>query len=96
MAITKKPTTQNKNTGNIEITEDEIDSLIRKGGSVASSSIYNEETNSTPKIKLVQLRLPEPILMEIDSIRNRYKGHPKPSRHSWIMSAILSKIESEK
>ncbi len=95
MAISKKPFL-NQGISKNKITEEEIDNLIRKGGSPASTGTSNGHGNGVPKIKLVQLRLPEDILTNIDSIRNNYKGYPKPSRHSWIMDAIISKIEENK
>jgi hypothetical protein len=80
MAISKKPFIKNN----------DIDSLINKGGSVPSS----QKIKASLEVKLVQLRLTTDILDEIDEIRNAFRGHPKPSRHSWILNAIIEKIDS--
>ena len=83
MAISKKPKHENL----------DVEKLINKGGSVPTEK--TSET-TTPKIRLVQLRLTDDLLNEIDSIRNQFRGHPKPSRHSWILEAIIEKIDNNK
>lgn len=65
---------------------DSIDELINKGGSVP------KDHEQVIDIKNVQLRLPINLIKEIDrQCQGTYKV--KKSRHSWILDAIVDKIE---
>ena len=79
MALRSKPQQQP--------TDDErrINALIEKGGTVAT-----EESNGS-KEKLVQLRLSSDLIQRID--RTRKKRTVPPSRHAWILEALLEKLK---
>ena len=65
-----------------------VKAVIDKGGSVAASSV------SSDKPKNVQLRLLPNIIQRIDQSR---KGRiVPPTRHAWLMEAVLEKLEREK
>jgi hypothetical protein len=65
-----------------------INALIDKGGTVPS------ETRDKSKLMLVQLRLSPDIIQRID--KNRKKRTVPPSRHSWILEALLDKLNADK
>jgi hypothetical protein len=71
-------------------TDDErrINALIEKGGTVPAHSNGDDS-----KPMLVQLRLPHDLIQRIDS--NRKKRTVPPSRHSWILEALLEKLKAE-
>ena len=63
-----------------------IKAVIEKGGGVASSG-------ASDKPKNVQLRLLPDIIQRIDQSR---KGRMvPPTRHAWLMEAVLEKLERE-
>ena len=64
-----------------------IKAVINKGGSVAAASAASD------KPKNVQLRLLPDIIQRIDKSR---KGRMvPPTRHAWLMEAVLEKLERE-
>jgi hypothetical protein len=65
-----------------------INELIEKGGTVA-----RRENGDTAKLMLVQLRLSRDVIQRID--RTRKKRTVPPSRHSWILEALLDKLNTE-
>jgi hypothetical protein len=65
-----------------------INELIEKGGTVA-----RRENGDTAKPMLVQLRLSRDVIQRID--RTRKKRTVPPSRHSWILEALLDKLNAE-
>jgi hypothetical protein len=65
-----------------------INELIEKGGTVA-----RRENGDTAKLMLVQLRLSRDVIQRID--RTRKKRTVPPSRHSWILEALLDKLNAE-
>lgn len=67
--------------------EKAINDLINKGGSVATHA------EAAETIKLVQLRIPDSGVSQIDAILATQR--PKPSRHSWILEAIYEKLDRE-
>lgn len=86
MALREKPkptTTQERPPHD----ERQVRALIHRGGSVALSQ---EEAKAN--LKLVQLRLPAPLIGRIDAHRG-IRTVP-PSRHSWILEAIMEKLET--
>ncbi len=84
MALRRKP--QSKST---PADERRFETLIEKGGSVATA---DEEGQGT-RPQLVQLRLPRPLVQRIDKAR---KLRPvAPSRHAWLLEALLEKLETE-
>lgn len=66
--------------------ERHINALIEKGGSVAS------EPGDPSRHMLVQLRLPHDLIQKID--RKRKTRLVPPSRHAWILEALLEKLEA--
>ena len=83
MALRSKPQQQ-------PATADErrINELIEKGGTVP----VDDGDKSKPM--LVQLRLSRDLVQRID--RNRKKRTVPPSRHSWILEALLDKLKAER
>jgi hypothetical protein len=60
----------------------------KKGGTVPAD---NKADKSKPM--LVQLRLSRDLIQRID--RSRKKRTVPPSRHSWILEALLDKLKAE-
>lgn len=52
------------------------------------------DSKKPEKIHLVQLRLDEDLVKDIDIKRDKYK-YRKLSRHAWIVDAIVEKLEKE-
>lgn len=84
MALRTKPLQQPANAD-----ERRINALIEKGGTVAA-----DDTATAKQMMLVQLRLPPDLIQRID--RTRQKRLVPPSRHSWILEALLEKLKAEK
>lgn len=72
----------------------QIDELIEKGGSVATE--LDPPRRRTVKVKakpdLVQLRLPRDLVDRIDGART--KRTVPPSRHAWMLEAIIDKLRT--
>jgi hypothetical protein len=68
--------------------EREIEAFIRRGGSTAS------DAHQATKTKSVLLNVPEDVLADID--RLRADRRLKTPRHTWIMEAIIEKLDREK
>lgn len=85
MAVTRKP--QPKDTAPGAPSETAIRAFIERGGSVVSEAADEERS------KLVQLRLPPQLIARIDSVRQA--ARVPPSRHHWLLEAILEKLEQE-
>jgi hypothetical protein len=68
--------------------ERRINQLIEKGGTVATSP---EEKASD--VKSVQLRLSTGLIQRIDE--ERQKRPVPPSRHTWILEALLGALNSK-
>lgn len=83
MAITPKPSAKKQG-----LSEASVEALINRGG----TSSQKEELKPD-EVKLVQLRLSSSLLSKIDTSRSN-KALKKP-RHTWILEAILEKIERE-
>lgn len=83
MALRSKPQQQ-------PATADErrINELIEKGGTVPA------DDGDKSKPMLVQLRLSRDLVQRID--RNRKKRTVPPSRHSWILEALLDKLKADR
>lgn len=83
MAISRKPQAAAKSREVVD-----INALIHKGGSVASEQAREEE-KATPLL----LRLPSDLRNRIDlSVKRR---RIKTPRHTWILEAIVEKLERE-
>jgi hypothetical protein len=84
MAITRKP----RATPGLGPVVD-IDALIHKGGSVAGSEVPQRSERHAP----VVLRSPADVLAQVDTaVQRRPVRIP---RHTWIMEAIVEKLERE-
>ncbi|CCM10660.1 protein of unknown function (plasmid) [Cardinium endosymbiont cEper1 of Encarsia pergandiella] len=70
--------------------ERQVNDLINKGGAVANTNKKEERT-----IQNIQLRLPNSLIKKIDSQCTNDDYKIKKSRHSWILDAILEKIDRE-
>ena len=90
MAIAPKPKKQKQQTTETQkIQEGEIQSLIEKGGGVAQS----EPKIQKKEITNISLRIPNDIAERIAQVI--MKRPFKTPRHTWILEAILEKLESE-
>jgi hypothetical protein len=68
----------------------DVDALIRKGGSVARAGA---ESAIPAKTAPVVLRLPPDVLIRIDrAVESRQVKVP---RHTWLMEAVIAKLERE-
>ena len=83
MPVTRKPTQQAPG----EPSETAIRAFIERGGSVPS------DTADEARSKLVQLRLSPQLIARIDRVRQA--ARVPPSRHHWLLEAILEKLERE-
>jgi hypothetical protein len=83
MALRSKPQQQPATADECRINE-----LIEKGGTVPA------DDGDKSKPMLVQLRLSRDLVQRID--RNRKKRTVPPSRHSWILEALLDKLKAER
>ena len=86
MALRRRPESESMKSA---ATERQIEALIDKGGSVAPGRKGAKKT----KPQLVQLRLPRTLVQRIDLARKRRLV--APSRHAWLLEALLEKLESE-
>ena len=86
MALRRKPQSESKKTPSAD--ERRIEALIGKGGSVAPD---HEGGKGRPQ--LVQLRLPRDLVQRIDMARKQ--RIVAPSRHAWLLEALLEKLETE-
>lgn len=84
MAISRKP----KQSSGAAAKRVDVEALINKGGSVAGRN-GGLEKSAVPVI----LRVPEDILEKVDaSVQAR---RIKTPRHTWLLEAILEKLERE-
>jgi len=67
--------------------ERRINELIERGGTIATESDDNQRT------MLVQLRLSSELVQRID--RHRKERIVPPSRHSWMLEALLDKLQAK-
>ena len=86
MTLRRKPQSESKKTPSAD--ERRIEALIDKGGSVAPD---HEGGKGRPQ--LVQLRLPRDLVQRIDMARKH--RIVAPSRHAWLLEALLEKLETE-
>jgi hypothetical protein len=83
MAISRKP----RQSSSVAEKPVDVDALIKKGGSVAGKN--GEDKSTVPVI----LRVPEDILEKVDaSVQAR---RIKTPRHTWLLEAVLEKLERE-
>lgn len=85
MAISRKPRPATSEGASVD-----IDALIHKGGSVAGEGALAGKQKLVP----VMLRLPPAMLEKVDaSVQTRVVP---TARTTWIMEAIVEKLEREK
>ena len=87
MALRRKPQSESKKSSSADYSH--IEALIDKGGSVAP----DYEVEKGTRIQLVQLRLPRSLVQRIDKARQH--RIVAPSRHAWLLEALLEKLETE-
>jgi hypothetical protein len=87
MALRRKPQSESKKAPSTDHRHIEV--LIDKGGSVAP----DYEVEKGTRLQLVQLRLPRTLVQRIDKAR-KYRL-VAPSRHAWLLEALLEKLETE-
>ena len=85
MSISKKPKTK------AETSEAEVQALISKGGSPASSS--QSQKSSQKNIVPITLRLPAELTRRIEVVIQ--KRAFKIPRHTWLLEAVIEKLERE-
>ena len=86
MALRRKPQSESKKS---PAAEHLIEALINKGGSIAP----DHEEGGRDRPRLVQLRLPRALIQRIDKARKHRLV--VPSRHTWLLEALLEKLETE-
>lgn len=83
MAITRKP----KPSASAPAAVD-VDALINKGGSVATTTLVRASTSDKPAA--VVLRVPAEVLERVD---RQVEARPvKVPRHTWLMEAVIEKL----
>lgn len=87
MAVTRKPKAADAAGGHTV----DVDELINRGGGIARPA----EAGSEPSAKavLVNLRIPGDVLTRID--RAVAARRVRTPRHTWLMEAVLEKLERE-
>ena len=86
MVLRRKPQSESKKSPSAD--DRHIEALIEKGGTVAPD---HEGKGIRPQ--LVQLRLPRSLVERID--RARKHRIVAPSRHTWLLEALIEKLETE-
>src|SRR5512135_241766 len=96
MAISGKPQKPVPPSSTPPSNEQEVLSLIHKGGSVPKPADASGRDAAKPM--LVQLRLYPDMVEEIDAVRRSTAGKKRrpPSRHAWIVEAIDEKLARDR
>ena len=71
--------------------EAEITALVHQGGSIAKSPAVSDEIE---KMRVVNLRLPEEMLAEVDALLKQRRV--RVSRNTWFLEAIVEKAQRER
>ena len=87
MALRRKPQSESQNSSFAD--DRHIVALIDKGGSVAP----DPEAEKGTRLQLVQLRLSRSLVQRIDKARQH--RIVAPSRHAWLLEALLEKLKTE-
>ena len=87
MVLRRKPQSESKKSPSAD--DRRVEALIEKGGAVAP----DHEEGKGIRPQLVQLRLPRSLVQRID--RARKHRIVAPSRHTWLLEALLEKLETE-
>lgn len=72
----------------LKVQEREINKLLEKGGSAPQQADEEE-------VRQLQLRPEVSVVRQIDQALSQKPKAIRPSRHAWIMSAILEKLDRE-
>ena len=89
MSISKKPKTTSSSQS-----EAEVQALIEKGGSAARQNKKNNSNKKQQKdIVPISLRLPREFSERIETVLE--KRALKIPRHTWLLEAIVEKLERE-
>jgi hypothetical protein len=84
-AVSRKPKPRE------QVDEAEITALVQQGGSIAKSAAVSDETE---KMRVVNLRLPEEMLAEVDALLKQRRV--RVSRNTWFLEAIVEKTQRER
>jgi len=84
-AVSRKPKPRE------QVNETEITALVHQGGSIAKSSDTSEQIE---KMRVVNLRLPEEMLAEVDALLKQRRV--RVSRNTWFLEAIVEKAQRER
>jgi hypothetical protein len=87
MAIARKP-----KLSETQAKEQNINTLINKGGSVAEDREDGSNTKQTGD-KPILIRIPAEIVKKIDEIVSAKKI--KTPRHTWLLEAVFEKLEKD-
>jgi hypothetical protein len=87
MAVTRKPKTSVAAESVVD-----VDALIRKGGTVAGQETKAPKEQDKPSP--VILRIPSELLERIEQARQ--KRPVRIPRHTWLLEAVVEKLEREK
>lgn len=88
MAITRKPKPQSQTEPNVD-----VEALILRGGSVAAEAAQAGKPAREAKPAAVVLRIPPDLL---DGIEQARRTRPvKIPRHTWLLEAIVEKLQRE-
>ncbi|MBE9046719.1 hypothetical protein IQ255_20285 [Pleurocapsales cyanobacterium LEGE 10410] len=88
MSISKKPKTTPSSQS-----EAEVQALIEKGGSAARQEKKNNNKKQQKDIVPISLRLPRSFSERIETVLE--KRALKVPRHTWLLEAIVEKLERE-
>jgi hypothetical protein len=83
-AVSRKPKPRE------QVDEVEITALVHQGGSIAKSAVSDE----IEKMRVVNLRLPEEMLAEVDALLKQRRV--RVSRNTWFLEAIVEKAQRER
>ncbi len=87
MAIARKP-----KLSETQAKEQNINTLINKGGSVAEDREDGGNTKQTGD-KPILIRIPAEVVKKIDEIVSAKKI--KTPRHTWLLEAVFEKLEKD-
>jgi len=84
-AVSRKPKPRE------QVDEAEIAALVHQGGSIAKAAVDSDESE---KMRVVNLRLPEEMLAEVDALLKQRRV--RVSRNTWFLEAIVEKAQRER
>ena len=87
MAIARKPKVK-------EPSETDVTAIINKGGTVPNEKGQGQEKQQSGSKHSVVLHIPGDWITEIDRLVS--KRRVKTSRHTWLLEAIIEKLDHEK